>query len=101
MHGSLRVQISTRFAIFSVGDVFERLASMTTYNEKNARDLAFQLVQAMATLHERKIVHRDLKPENLLLADKNDDTSILLADFGFARYVPEEGLKTRCGTVSS
>lgn len=42
----------------------------------------------------------DLKPENLLLADKVDDTSVMLADFGFARYVPDDGLKTRCGTVS-
>jgi serine/threonine protein kinase len=41
----------------------------------------------------------DLKPENILLRDMLDDSSVLLADFGFARYVPEDGLKTRCGTV--
>jgi serine/threonine protein kinase len=41
---------------------------------------------------------RDLKPENLLLRDLFDDSGILLADFGFARYVPEEKLTTRCGT---
>lgn len=86
-----------------------------------------QLIEAMAVLHERKIAHRgkirwstkdnmclnyhtvsaflnpfslpDLKPENLLLKSKTDDTSILLADFGFARHVPKEGLRTRCGTV--
>jgi serine/threonine protein kinase len=40
-----------------------------------------------------------LKPENILLRDMLDDSSVLLADFGFARYVPEDGLKTRCGTV--
>jgi serine/threonine protein kinase len=39
-----------------------------------------------------------MKPENLLLRDAMDDTSILVADFGFAAYVPEDGLKTRCGT---
>jgi hypothetical protein len=27
------------------------------------------------------------------------DSEILVADFGFATYVPEGGLKTRCGTV--
>ena len=46
------------------------------------------------------LVFEDLKPENLLLLSKTDDSSILLADFGFARHVPEDGLKTRCGTVS-
>eukprot|EP00977_Amphora_coffeiformis_P012882 scaffold3271_cov181-Amphora_coffeaeformis.AAC.9 len=80
------------------GDVFERLADMTTYTEKKARDLAVQLIKAMEVMHDRKIAHRDLKPENLLLRSKTDDASILLADFGFARHVPEDGLKTRCGT---
>jgi Protein kinase domain len=45
------------------GDVFGRLASLNSYNEKNARDLAFHLIVAMKALHERRIAHRDLKPE--------------------------------------
>jgi len=80
------------------GDVFERLAHRTTYNEKVARDLAANLLEVMAVLHSRKVVHRDLKPENLLLRNMLDDSEIVVADFGFARQVPEEGLKTRCGT---
>jgi serine/threonine protein kinase len=80
------------------GDVFDRLAKRTSYTEKDARDLSMKLLQTMQILHERKLVHRDLKPENLLLKDAFDDSSILLADFGFATYVPEDGLKTRCGT---
>lgn len=44
--------------LYRKGDVFERLAEMTTYNEKNARDLAVQLIKAMEVLHERKIAHR-------------------------------------------
>lgn len=80
------------------GDVFERLANRTNYNEKDARDLALRLLKGMSFLHERKIAHRDLKPENLLLRSLLDDSEILLADFGFASYVPDGGLKTRCGT---
>jgi len=81
------------------GDVFERLATRSTYNEKLARDLAVNLLGAISELHERKIVHRDLKPENLLLRSMLDDSDILVADFGFARRVPDEGgLSTRCGT---
>lgn len=80
------------------GDVFDRLAQRVSYTEKDARDLGLTLLNTMQELHKRKICHRDLKPENLLLKESGDDCSILVADFGFAKYVPEEGLKTRCGT---
>jgi len=82
------------------GDVFERLATRAKYNEKDARDLAVRLLQAIKVLHERKIAHRDLKPENLLLRSILDDSEILVADFGFATYVRGDGLKTKCGTPS-
>jgi serine/threonine protein kinase len=32
-----------------------------------------------------QIVHRDLKPENLLLATREPDSDVKLADFGLAR----------------
>lgn len=80
------------------GDVFERLAQRTSYTEFDARNLAKHLLEAIQKIHSRKLAHRDLKPENLLLRDFLDDSSIVVADFGFAAYVPEGGLKTRCGT---
>jgi calcium/calmodulin-dependent protein kinase I len=80
------------------GDVFDRLAARSNYTEKDARDLAKILLQTIGAIHEKNIVHRDLKPENLLLKNSTEDTSILLADFGFARTVPEKGCITRCGT---
>ena len=80
------------------GDLFKRLASSSSYSEKDARNLAKKLLSAVEFLHAKKIVHRDLKPENLLLENLLDDTKIVIADFGFARYVPREGLKTRCGS---
>jgi len=80
------------------GDVFDRLAKRVSYSEMDARFLSVILMKTMREMHKRKICHRDMKPENLLLRSPHDDTSILVADFGFAKYVPEEGLKTRCGT---
>jgi calcium/calmodulin-dependent protein kinase I len=81
------------------GDVFDRLAKRTCYNEKDAQELAETLLNTINALHERNIAHRDLKPENLLLLGVGDDASILLADFGFARHTTPENLcKTRCGT---
>ncbi|KAG2449771.1 hypothetical protein HYH02_005296 [Chlamydomonas schloesseri] len=51
------------------------------------KELAWQVLQALAYLHSRKIVHRDVKPANILI---DEDGLVRLIDFGFAR-------KTRCG----
>jgi calcium/calmodulin-dependent protein kinase I len=81
------------------GDVFGRLIQRKTYTEQIARQLAKILLQTLQVVHKRNIVHRDLKPGNLLLASHDDDFSIMLADFGFAKHLSEEGYcKTRCGT---
>jgi len=80
------------------GDVFDRLGKRTAYTERDARELSTTLLQTLDAMHKLKICHRDLKPENLLLKGKWDDAAIMLADFGFAKHIPNEGLKTRCGT---
>eukprot|EP00535_Pseudo-nitzschia_heimii_P000376 CAMPEP_0197187798 /NCGR_PEP_ID=MMETSP1423-20130617/16585_1 /TAXON_ID=476441 /ORGANISM="Pseudo-nitzschia heimii, Strain UNC1101" /LENGTH=724 /DNA_ID=CAMNT_0042639461 /DNA_START=5 /DNA_END=2179 /DNA_ORIENTATION=+ len=82
----------------SGGDVLDRLARRISYSEMDARALSTTLVKTISAMHSRRLCHRDLKPENLLLKDPMDDNSILLADFGFTKFVPNEGLKTKCGT---
>lgn len=82
------------------GELFERIVNTTGVSERRARDVVVALAQALAYMHERGLVHRDLKPENVLLSDGNDTATIKLADFGFARHVPEAGLTTACGTPS-
>eukprot|EP00903_Cladosiphon_okamuranus_P020574 g18885.t1 len=80
------------------GELFGRIVKKAYYNEAEARDVCKILLGAVSYIHSRGIVHRDLKPENLLLASPNDDTSIRLADFGFASSVREGYLITACGT---
>ena len=87
------------------GDVFDRLTHRKHYTEQDARVLAKDLIQAVYAMHTSHspspIVHRDLKPENLLLLDKVSDTQVVVADFGFARHVDDDGFcSTRCGTPS-
>ena len=49
--------------------------------------------------HKRNVAHRDLKPENLLLTSEDDDSSIKVADFGFAKVVRSpRSSRTLCGT---
>jgi calcium/calmodulin-dependent protein kinase I len=82
------------------GELFERIQKKDHYSERDARLIMQQLASAMAVAHMRNICHRDLKPENILLASKTDDTSLKVADLGFAKVLKGKNqlLSTPCGT---
>ena len=99
------VYVVPRQAIYLVmelmtgGDLFDRIAEREKYQEDDARRLMRRILAAVYHLHEeRGIVHRDLKPENILVMSKNSDVDIKLSDFGVAKNMTAEGLKTFCGT---
>jgi len=80
------------------GDLFDRIGKKKSYNEKNARDLSYRMLEAVAICHRKNVAHCDMKPKNLLLLG-DDDTSIKLADFGFAtRVYAPNSLTKQCGT---
>ncbi len=84
------------------GELFDRIVQKSYYNEKEARATCTILLEAIAYCHDRRVAHRDLKPENLLLRSETDDSSIKIADFGFAKVVrAPQSLKTQCGTPVS
>jgi calcium-dependent protein kinase len=57
------------------------------------------LLQSLDYLHQRGIIHRDLKPENLILASKENDYNLKIADFGLASFIAQgESLFLRCGS---
>ncbi|CAZ83739.1 unnamed protein product [Tuber melanosporum] len=67
----------------------------------DASDLIRATLSAVAYLHDHGIVHRDLKPENLLFRTAEDNSDLLIADFGLSRIMDEEQfhiLTTTCGT---
>ena len=80
------------------GELFDRIVVKNSYNEADARGVVRQLLAALQYIHGNNIVHRDLKPENLLLAVKDSDDSIKLADFGFAIRVNGDTLTQVLGT---
>ena len=81
------------------GDLFDRIIRKGRYSETESRRVMRRLLSAIYYLHEdRQVVHRDLKPENILLEAVDNDVDIQLTDFGLAKAVNGEGLKTFCGT---
>lgn len=81
------------------GDLFDRIVERERYTEVHARRLFRRILSAVHYLHEQRgVVHRDLKPENILVVDRRSDVDIKLTDFGLAKNLTAEGLKTFCGT---
>lgn len=52
---------------------------------KTVKRYVFQLLRAVAYLHQVNVMHRDLKPENVLISRHG---VLKLCDFGFARACP-------------
>jgi serine/threonine protein kinase len=50
-----------------------------------------QIVDGLATAHQRGIIHRDLKPENIMI---RDDGRVKLVDFGLAKHLSLEDAST-------
>ncbi|XP_056878716.1 calcium/calmodulin-dependent protein kinase type 1D [Takifugu flavidus] len=85
--------------LVSGGELFDRIVEKGFYTEKDASTLIRQVLDAVNYLHRMSIVHRDLKPENLLYFNSQDESKIMISDFGLSKM---EGtgnvMSTACGT---
>jgi eukaryotic-like serine/threonine-protein kinase len=63
--------------------------------DEDAAAVGLELLDVIATAHERGIVHRDIKPSNIFVLDGG---GVKLADFGIAALTGESSL-TRTGTA--
>uniref|UniRef100_A0A8C9GBW8 Calcium/calmodulin dependent protein kinase I n=1 Tax=Pavo cristatus TaxID=9049 RepID=A0A8C9GBW8_PAVCR len=85
--------------LVSGGELFDRIVEKGFYTERDASTLIRQILDAVRYLHDMGIVHRDLKPENLLYYSLEEDSKIMISDFGLSKI---EGcgsvMSTACGT---
>lgn len=64
-----------------------------------SRGFFVQLVSGLSFLHSCNVIHRDIKPQNLLLSESSFNAKIKIADFGFAKHLPEACMaETSCGS---
>ncbi|KAI9098274.1 kinase-like domain-containing protein [Phlyctochytrium arcticum] len=87
------------FELLQGGELYDRLARVGKFTERDAARIIGTVLEAVAFLHDMDIVHRDLKPENLLYRDESKEAPIVLADFGVSTHIREgEVLQTLCGS---
>jgi serine/threonine protein kinase len=81
------------------GDLFDRIIGKERYSEHDARGLLIELIEAVRALHSINILHRDIKPENVLMAAVDNDSEILLGDFGLATISEVSLTENHVGTL--
>ncbi|XP_073336939.1 calcium/calmodulin-dependent protein kinase type 1D [Pagrus major] len=85
--------------LVSGGELFDRIVEKGFYTEKDASTLIRQVLDAVNYLHKMGIVHRDLKPENLLYFNPQDESKIMISDFGLSKMESTgDVMSTACGT---
>ena len=80
------------------GELFDRIVEKGWYTEKDAACLIKQVLSAVAYMHNEGVIHRDLKPENLLYHSTDEDSKIMITDFGLSKIKDSGIMETACGT---
>ncbi|NXW44302.1 KCC1G kinase, partial [Nyctiprogne leucopyga] len=80
------------------GELFDRILQRGVYTENDASVVIHQVLTAVKYLHENGIVHRDLKPENLLYLTPDENSKIMITDFGLSKMEQNGIMSTACGT---
>ncbi|GEQ67662.1 hypothetical protein JCM33374_g1327 [Metschnikowia sp. JCM 33374] len=82
------------------GELFDRIVQQGRFTEHDASLVIVQMLEAIEYLHNKNIVHRDIKPENVLYLNKEQNSKVVLADFGIAKKLetPDEKLQSSAGS---
>ncbi|KAK9954603.1 hypothetical protein ABG768_016655 [Culter alburnus] len=84
--------------LVSGGELFDRILDRGMFSELDASQVIKQVLEAVGYLHKNGIVHRDLKPENLLYYSPDENSKIMISDFGLSKMEDHGVMSTACGT---
>jgi calcium-dependent protein kinase len=70
-------------------ELYERLATLRRYTERDAAAVAMQMLEAINYCHAHNVCHRDLKLENWVYASPAADSPLKLIDFGMSKVFNE------------
>jgi WD40 repeat protein/predicted Ser/Thr protein kinase len=75
--------------------LMDLLKEKAPLDQREARDLAAQMLAGLEAIHEAGLVHRDMKPENVMITRTG---RVVVMDFGIARVLTELQGATIAGT---
>ena len=77
----------------------QELAEKGTFQESEIRQLLTDLLPVLEFVHANQVIHRDIKPENIIR--RYSDSTLVLVDFGAAKYTTETTLGKTGTTIGS
>lgn len=73
-----------------------------SFDIEAAVQLAIEVLQVLAVVHQEKVVHRDLKPENIFIHRKAGDRSLIkVLDFGASKFADREESETQLTSMGT
>jgi calcium-dependent protein kinase len=80
-------------------ELYERLAQLRRYTERDAAIVANQMLEAISYCHAHNICHRDIKLENWVYANASPDAPLKLIDWGMSKIYTGVPMTQVHGTV--
>ena len=85
---------------FAPGETLEVLVAREgTWGEAKVRSLLASLVSVLQYVHSFKVIHRDIKPANIVQGSSASQESLMLVDFGAAKWIGQTAAKTVIGSA--